>query len=852
MPRVRMSYRPNEIEPRWQSHWDKHGSFVAVEDRSKPKFYALDMFPYPSGKGLHIGHPAGYTASDVVCRYKRARGFNVLHPMGYDAFGLPAEQKAIDEGIPPQVSTAEAISTFRRQLKMLGFSYDWTREVSTADPGYYKWTQWIFTKLYEKGLAYQGEAWVNWCEALGTVLANDEVIDGRSERGGHPVERRKLSQWMIRQTAFAERLLEGLERVDWPEATKEKQRNWIGRSEGAHVDFAVEGTDERITVFTTRPDTLWGATYLVLAPEHPLVERITAESRRDDVSRYQRYSASRSEKDRQANKEKTGASTGAFAVNPVNGAKVPVWVADYVVYGYGTGAIMAVPGHDERDWEFARAMGLAIVEVISGGDVEKAAHTGEGAMVNSGEFNGTPTARGEAVRKVTAWLEARALAKGVVTFRMRDWVFARQRYWGEPIPVLKKSGQVVRALTEEELPLELPHVSDYKPRSGESPLARAKDWATVNDEKTGELLDREVDTMPGSAGSSWYFLRYCDPHDVAHFCARDHSDYWMPVDLYVGGPEHAVGHLMYARIWQKALHDMGLVRDDEPFAKLRHQGMILGESFYDPTMAHVENKGITPRVDVEERDGRFYRKSTGVELERRVEKMSKRKGNVINPDEVIRDFGADALRVYICFMGPLEADKPWQTNGLEGQFNFLKRAWRVFFEGDEDVARAADVEPTEEELRVIHKAVKKVTLDIESLSFNTAISALHVCVRDLAQLGTRARKVLEPLALVMSPFAPHFAEELWTAGLGHALSPDGVSYVPWPGYDDRYAVDDQVTIGVQVNGKTACTISLPLDAPEALARSVAEANPAVARHLEGRSVTKVIYKAGRILNLIVR
>ncbi len=847
-----MSYRPNEIEPRWQSHWDKHGTFVAVEDRAKPKFYALDMFPYPSGKGLHIGHPAGYTASDVVSRYKRARGFNVLHPMGYDAFGLPAEQKAIDEGIPPQVSTAEAISTFRRQLKMLGFSYDWTREVSTADPGYYKWTQWIFTKLYEQGLAYQGEAWVNWCEALGTVLANDEVIDGRSERGGHPVERRKLSQWMIRQTAFAERLLDGLEKIDWPEATKEKQRNWIGRSEGAHVDFAVEGSDERITVFTTRPDTLWGATYLVLAPEHPLVEKITAESRRDDVSRYQRYSASRSEKDRQANKDKTGASTGAFAINPVNGAKVPVWVADYVIYGYGTGAIMAVPGHDERDWEFARAMGLAIVEVISGGNVEMAAHTGEGAMVNSGEFNGTPTARGEAVRKVIAWLEGRSLGKGVVTFRMRDWVFARQRYWGEPIPVLKKDGRVVRALTEEELPLELPHVSDYKPRSGESPLARAKDWATINDEKTGELLDREVDTMPGSAGSSWYFLRYCDPHNVAHFCARDHSDYWMPVDLYMGGPEHAVGHLMYARIWQKALHDLGLVRDDEPFAKLRHQGMILGESFYDPTMAHVENKGITPRIEVEEREGKFYRKGTGVELERRVEKMSKRKGNVINPDEVIRDYGADALRVYICFMGPLDADKPWQTNGLEGQFNFLKRAWRVFFEGDEDVARAADVEPTEEELRIIHKAVKKVTLDVESLSFNTAISALHVCVRDLAQLGTRARKVLEPLALIMAPFAPHFAEELWTAGLGHPLSPDGVSYVPWPAYEDRYAVDDQVTIGVQVNGKTACTISLPLDAPEELARSVAEANPAVARHLEGKSVSKVIYKAGRILNLIVR
>ncbi len=849
-----MPYRPNEIEPRWQAHWDAHGTFVAVEDPSKPKFYALDMFPYPSGKGLHIGHPAGYTASDVVSRFKRARGFNVLHPMGYDAFGLPAEQKAIDDGTAPQVSTAEAIENFRRQLKALGFSYDWSREVSTADPAYYKWTQWIFTKLYERGLAYQGEAWVNWCEALGTVLANDEVIDGKSERGGHPVERRKLSQWMIRQTAYAERLLQGLETVDWPDATRAKQREWIGRSEGAYVDFEVAGAGEKVTVFTTRPDTLWGATYVVLAPEHPLVERITASERRDEVAQYQKYASARSEVERQTHKKKTGVDTGAFAVNPVSGAKIPVWIADYVIYGYGTGAIMAVPGHDERDWEFAKAMGLPIVEVIAGGDVQKAAHTDEGTMVNSGPFDGTPTQNREAVRKVIAWLEEKGLGRGAVTWRMRDWVFARQRYWGEPIPVLKKQGEVVRALREDELPLVLPPVDDYKPRAGESPLARAKAWATVTDPATGETLEREVDTMPGSAGSSWYFLRYCDPRNAAAFAARDKTDYWMPVDLYVGGPEHSVGHLMYARMWQKVLFDMGLVRDDEPFAKLRHQGMILGDTFYVPDefKAHGDKAPHVQREGVEERDGRYYRKADGVELMLRHEKMSKRKGNVVNPDEVIRSVGADALRVYICFMGPLEADKPWQTNGLEGQFAFLKRAWRVFFEGDDDAPRASDVEPTEEELRVIHKAVKKVTRDIESLDLNTAISALHVCVRDLTQLGTRARKVLSPLAQLMAPFAPHFAEEAWTRGLGHPVTPGGVSFVPWPTYDDRYAVDDTVTIGVQVNGKTAGTVALPLDAPEELAVSAARAVPAIAKHLEGKTVAKVIYRAGRILNLVVK
>ena len=843
-----MPYSPGELEPRWQQHWETHGSYVATEDRAKPKFYALDMFPYPSGKGLHIGHPAGYTASDVVSRYKRARGFNVLHPMGYDAFGLPAEQRAIDEGIAPQVSTAEAIENFRRQLKMLGFSYDWSREVSTADPDYYKWTQWIFTKLYEKGLAYQGEAWVNWCAALGTVLANDEVIDGRSERGNHPVERKKLSQWMIRITAYAERLLSGLDAIDWPEATREKQRNWLGRSEGAYVDFAIEGTGERVTVFTTRPDTLWGATYMVLAPEHALVERITAPSRREAVAEYQRYAAARSEVDRQSNKQKTGVDTGALAVNPVNGARIPVWIADYVIAAYGTGAIMAVPGHDARDWEFARAMKLPIVEVITGGDVTKAAHDGDGVLVNSGALDGTPTANGEAVRKAIAHVQTLGAGRGTTTWRMRDWTFARQRYWGEPIPVLKRGGEVLRALRADELPVTLPAVRDYKPSgTGESPLARATDWVHVVDPDTGAACERETDTMPGSAGSSWYFLRYCDPHNRDELCAREKSDYWMPVDLYVGGPEHAVGHLLYARMWQKVLRDLDVVRDDEPFAKLRHQGMILGETFY------TADGRIVPRAEVLEREAHvFVRRDTGEALERRVEKMSKRKGNVINPDDVIREHGADALRVYICFMGPLDADKPWQTNGIEGQSSWLKRVWRLYFEGDGDLPRATDDAATHDELRVLHKTVKKVTRDIESLDLNTAISALHVAVRDLTALGTRSRQVLAPLAQLIAPFAPHVAEELWTRGLGHVATPGGVAYEPWPAWEERYTVDATVTIGVQVNGKTAGTVDLAPDAPEEAAVAAARAVAAVAKHLENKVIAKVIYKAGRILNLIVR
>jgi leucyl-tRNA synthetase len=831
-----MPYDPSRIEPEWQRWWEENKTFVASEDFTKPKFYALDMFPYPSGKGLHVGHPASYIAADIMSRKRRAEGFNVLHPMGYDAFGLPAEQKAIDEGVPPQLSTDEAIANFRRQLKMCGFSYDWTREVATHEPPYYKWTQWIFTKLYEKGLAYEEDAFVNWCPALGTVLANDEVIDGKSERGGHPVERKLMRQWMIRMTNYADRLLEGLERIDWPEMTKSLQRDRIGKSDGALIWFPIKGHD-KLEVFTTRPDTLWGATYMVMAPEHPMVSEIAVN--RAEVEAYQKRTAAMSEIDRQAHKEKTGVDTGARAINPVTKQEIPIWIADYVIYGYGTGAIMAVPAHDERDWEFAKTFGLPIVEVISGGDPQNKCHPDEGKMVNSGPFDGTPTEGKNAVKMVSRWLDEQGLGRATVQYKLRDWTFARQRYWGEPIPILKRpDGTVVRALRTEELPLVLPKVDDYAPTgTGESPLSRAKDWVAAGD------LVRETQTMPGSAGSSWYFLRYCDPHNDREFCARAKSDYWMPVDLYVGGPEHAVGHLMYARMWQHFLKEIGAVRDDEPFSKLRHQGMIQAFTYY-------EGKRVVAWSDVEERGGKFYKKGTDVELDARIEKMSKRKKNVVNPDEVIREYGADAMRVYLCFLGPLDQDKPWAPKGIKAQRDFLSRYWRLYFEEveEQDRPRATDAEPTEEELKILHKAIKGVSTDIEKLALNTAISKLHVATNELRRTQTTSRKVLAPLAQLLAPFAPHLAEELWKSGLGMQ---DGISFAPWPKWDEKYSEDDMIAIGVQIGGKTRGEILIPVDADEATALAAVRTSDA-AKYLEGKQLVKVIYKAGKILNLIVK
>jgi leucyl-tRNA synthetase len=835
-----MPYEPARIEPHWQRWWDENGTFVAGTDFTKPKFYALDMFPYPSGKGLHVGHPASYIAADIVSRKRRAEGYNVLHPMGYDAFGLPAEQKAIEEGVPPQRSTNEAIENFRRQLKMCGFSYDWTREISTADPSYYKWTQWIFARLYEKGLAYEDDTFVNWCPALGTVLANDEVIDGKSERGGHPVERKRMKQWMLRITDYAERLLQGLETIDWPEMTKLGQRERIGKSEGALIRFPVQGRGGAIEVFTTRPDTLWGATYMVLAPEHPLVAEITTAERREAVEAYQRRTAAMSEVDRQTTKEKTGVDTGARATNPGTGAPIPIWIADYVIYGYGTGAIMAVPAHDERDFAFAKTMKLPIVDVISGGAPGEC-HTGEGTMIHSGTFDGTPTAGREAVRKVIAHLEAKGLGKGTIEYKLRDWTFARQRYWGEPIPILKDAdGRVVRTLRADELPLELPLVEDYAPTgSGESPLSRATAWVRVDEQ--GRTLSRETQTMPGSAGSSWYFLRYCDPKNERAFCDRRLSDYWMPVDLYVGGPEHTVGHLLYARMWQKFLKDIGEVRDEEPFAKLRHQGMIQAFTYYD-------GKKIVEWGDVEERAGKFYRRGTDVELDPKIEKMSKRKKNVVNPDEVIRDYGADAMRVYLCFLGPLDQDKPWAPKGIKAQRDFLGRVWRLYFD-DDDRPRVRDGAASEAELRIVHKAIAKVSTDIEKLALNTAISALHVATNELRRLETTARAALEPICQLVQPFAPHIAEEIWKVGLGRE---GGISYVPWPKWDPRLAADELVTMGVQVLGKTRGEIQIAPDADEATAVALAREVEGVARQLEGKVLSKVIYKPGKILNLIVK
>jgi len=838
-----MPYDPKRIEPRWQKWWRDHRTFEAEVDPARPKFYALDMFPYPSGKGLHVGHPASYIGADVVCRKRRAEGYNVLHPMGYDAFGLPAEQRAIDEGIPPQVSTAEAIENFRGQLQRCGFSYDWSKEISTADPRYYKWTQWIFAQLYEHGLAYQAETFVNWCPALGTVLANDEVIDGRSERGGHPVERRLMRQWMIRITAYAEALLEGLDRIDWPDPTKMGQRERIGRSEGAEIDFPVVGHDEPLTVFTTRPDTLWGATYMVMAPEHPRVASLVTEDRREDVEAYRGRTARMSEIERQTSREKTGVDLGARAINPVTGERIPIWIADYVIYGYGTGSIMAVPAHDQRDWEFAKHMNLPIVDVISGRDNDEEAHIGEGVMIHSGPLDGTPTAGGEAVRRTIAHLRDRGFGREKTTYKLRDWTFARQRYWGEPIPVLKDGDEVIRTLSLDELPLELPMVDDFAPTgTGESPLARASEWVDVDDPVTGRRLRRETDTMPGSAGSSWYFLRYCDPHNDNELCAREKSDYWMPVDLYVGGPEHTVGHLLYARMWQKALSDLGVVRDDEPFSVLRHQGMIQAFTYYDP-----EGR-IVPWDEAEDRGGQFYRAGTDIPLEQRVEKMSKRKGNVVNPDEVIDQYGADAMRVYIAFLGPLEQDKPWAPGGIEAQHNFLRRFWRLYFD-EHDASRVTDDAPAEADLRVVHKAIAKVGDDIEKLALNTAISALHVATRELTGTKATSRAVLEPLAQLLAPFAPHIAEEVWAEALGHS---DGISFHPWPVAEARYVEDDLVTLGVQVSGKTRGEIRIPPDADEATAVAAARAQGPVQRHIEGKSLVRVIYKPGKILNLIVK
>ncbi len=807
-----------EVEPRWQAYWEEHGTFVTRETPGRPKFYCLDMFPYPSGSGLHVGHLEGYTATDIVSRYKRMRGFNVLHPMGWDAFGLPAEQYAVRTGIHPAVTTAENIATFRRQMRRVGLSYDWTREVNTTDPDYYRWTQWIFLRLFERGLAYVAEVPVNWCPELGTVLANEEIVDGRSEVGGFDVVRRPMRQWVLKITAYADRLLEDLDQVEWPTSTWEMQRNWIGRSIGAEVEFPLAGAPGALRVFTTRPDTLFGATYMVLAPEHPLVEVLTAPDRRAEVAAYREAAARKSDLQRQeVGKEKSGVFTGGHAVNPVNGERLPVWIADYVLMGYGTGAIMAVPGHDARDWEFARAFGLPVREVVAGGDVTREAYVDpeHGRAVNSttpdGSFSidGLPAA--EAIARITAWLEATGKGRRAVNYKLRDWLFSRQRYWGEPFPIVWVDGAPV-ALPEQQLPLRLPETEQFKPSgtgdNPEGPLARLADWVATTG-PDGRPARRETNTMPQWAGSCWYYLRYLDPRNPERIVDPEKERYWMPVDLYVGGAEHAVLHLLYARFWHKVLFDIGLVSTPEPFRKLVHQGTVLGE----------DNQ-----------------------------KMSKSVGNVVNPDDMIDRFGADAVRLYEMFMGPLEAMKPWNTRGVEGITRFLDRVWRLVVDDAGGPSPALDHGPPPPELeRLLHQTVRKVTEDIEGLRFNTAISQLMVLVNALTPLERRPRAVIEPLVLILSPFAPHLGEELWRR-LGH---PESLAHAEWPAWDPARVVEDSVTIAVQVNGKLRATLELPRDVAEAEVTRVALADERVRRHLDGADVRKAIFVPNKLLNLVV-
>lgn len=867
------------IEGQWQKYWETQKTFRAIDGKKldgvqageKPKYYILDMFPYPSGQGLHVGHPEGYTASDIIARYKRMKGFNVLHPIGWDAFGLPAEQYAIQTGTHPAVTTQKNIDNMRRQVKSLGFSYDWDRQVDTTDIGYYKWTQWIFLKLFnswfdedrqkarpieelpipdglseeqreqfinDRRLAYEAYAPVNWCPELGTVLANEEVVGGVSERGGFPVIRKPMRQWMLRITRYAERLLKGLDTVDWPESIRKLQTDWIGRSVGASVDFRVDGHQVVIQIFTTRPDTLFGATYMVLAPEHPLVDTITTDGYRDEVNRYREQAARKSDLDRtDLAKEKTGQFTGAYAINPVNESLIPVWISDYVLISYGTGAIMAVPAHDERDWEFAKTFDLPILPVVEPSseaamqtnlgeklraegvhDVPAAVASavkrceicfvGDGIAINSGSFNGLSTA--EFKTKITDWLAERGLGKRAVCYKLRDWLFSRQRYWGEPFPIIHTEDGKTVALSEQDLPLGLPEVADFKPTgTGDPPLAKATDWVNVTlpDGRRGK---RETNTMPQWAGSCWYYLRYLDPHNDREAFAADKERYWMPVDLYIGGAEHAVLHLLYSRFWHHLLYDLGYVSTPEPFKKLINQGMILGE----------DNQ-----------------------------KMSKSRGNVINPDKVIADYGADSMRLYEMFMGPLEATKPWSMQGVEGVHRFLNRVWRLVVEEDSGKVgdKVQDIEQDEETQRLLHQTIQKVGEDIESFGFNTAISQMMILVNHLSKLPIRPKDAIESLVLILSPFAPHICEELWRR-LGH---PETLAYETWPAYDPARTRARTVELAVQVLGKIKDRILVAADADAKTIEDAALASEKVRAALAGKPVKKAIVVQGRLVNLVI-
>ena len=804
-----MAYDHKKIETKWNKYWLENKTFKTNIRSEKKKFYALDMFPYPSGAGLHVGHPEGYTATDILSRMKRMQGYEVLHPMGWDAFGLPAEQYALDTGNDPAEFTDKNIDTFRRQIQDLGFSYDWDREINTTDPNYYKWTQWIFLKLYEKGLAYIDEVPVNWCPALGTVLANEEVIDGLSERGGHPVERRPMKQWMLRITAYADRLLEDLDELDWPESIKEMQRNWIGRSEGANVTFEVAGQDKTFTVFTTRPDTLFGATYAVLAPEHSLVSQITTPEQKEAVEQYVEKIKSKSDLERtDLAKEKTGVFTGAYAINPINNKQIPIWIADYVLASYGTGAIMSVPAHDQRDYEFAKAFDLEIIPVLEGGNIEVEAFTEDGKHINSDFLNGLN--KEEAINKAIEWLEREGKGERKVTYRLRDWLFSRQRYWGEPIPIIHWEDGTVTGVDESELPVMLPKTTEIKPSgTGESPLANIEEWVNVTDPKTGMKGRRETNTMPQWAGSSWYYLRYIDPNNTERIADEDLLKEWLPVDIYIGGAEHAVLHLLYARFWHKFLYDIGVVSTKEPFQKLYNQGMILGENN---------------------------------------EKMSKSKGNVVNPDDIVESHGADTLRLYEMFMGPLDASIAWSEAGLDGSRRFLDRVWRLFVDEETDKLSPKIVNQVKQDQleKVYHETVKQVTDNFTSLKFNTAISQMMVFINEAYKAEQILKDYVEGFVKLLSPVAPFIAEELWSK-LGYS---ETIAYEPWPEYDEAKLEENEVEIVIQILGKNRARIMVDKDTTKEELEKLALDNEIIKEKITGKTVRKVIVVPGKLVNIV--
>ena len=839
------AYNPREIEPRWQQYWAEHKTFKATLDLAKPKYYVLDMFPYPSGDGLHVGHPEGYTATDIVSRMKRMQGFNVLHPMGWDAFGLPAERHAVRTGEHPAVITGKNCDNFRRQIQSLGLSYDWDREFSTTDEDYVRWTQWIFLQLYREGLAYPAEVAVNWCPALGTVLANEEVKDGCYVETGDPVEKRKMRQWMLKITAYAQRLLDDLEGLDWPESVKIMQREWIGRSEGAEVSFKIADSEREFVVYTTRPDTLFGATYCTFAPEHPFVREICTDEQRAAVEEYVEAAARRSDVDRAAvGQQKTGVFTGAYAVNPVNGQRIPIWVADYVLWGYGSGAIMAVPAHDDRDYEFAKTFDLPIIEVIAGGDISEAAFTDSenGVLVNSGEFNGLKVP--EAKQRIIAWLEEEGIGKGAVNFKLRDWLFSRQRYWGEPFPLLNRADGSVVALRDEDLPVQLPVMDNYKPtEDGRPPLARAEDWCRVTDPETGEVLMRETNTMPQWAGSCWYYLRFADPRNTEQAWSKEAENYWLPVDLYVGGAEHAVLHLLYARFWHKVLYDLGYVHTVEPFQKLYNQGMILAESYRDARGKYYKREEV-------ERGGKGWKViATGEPVQTQIEKMSKSRYNVTNPDDVVQEYGADSMRIYEMFMGPLDRDKPWTDEGIRGCYNFLRRVWHLLVSRDGVFGeKLVDTAPGEDWLRLTHRTVKAISEDLEQLKFNTCVARLMEFINEAYKQDELPRQSIETFVLLLAPFAPHIAEELWKL-LGHEES---LAYAAWPKFDEAWCVQDQITVAVQINGKVRASFEVAAGTDDAAVLEMAMTHEKVQQWIEGKAVKFKKRVSERVVSLAVK